>query len=190
MDKIGGLPGPGPGFILPSSLSSLYSSLSSVNKSVFIRVFSYLWRYFMFKRSVYSCMHNYWAVEMVISKYSLASSDYALLSLLYQQTNGGRNVVHSRYLYEFKLCGLTGAVVRYKLTQFKDRGLITRYSRDPSAPYLQRSCSIQKVYIMLSGKGVELFDKIERDVYNMVRGSALKDITTGNKKVRAKVRTS
>jgi len=190
MDKITGLPGTGPGFILPSSLSSLYSSLSTINKSVFIRVFSYLWRYFMFKRSVYSCMHNYWAVEECLIKNNISNYEYALLSLLYQQTNAGKSVVHSQRLYDFKLCDMHIDTMRQKLIKFKDLGYITRYSRDPSAPYLQRSCSIQKVYIMLSGKGVELFDKIERDVYNMVRGSALKDITTGNKKVRAKVRTS
>jgi hypothetical protein len=71
---------------------------------------------------------------------------------------------------------------------FRRSGIIRRYWRDPSVPYLSRSVSNVAVFIQMTDKGVKLVEDIERDTYNLIMRSVMREITTGKPKRKRKTK--
>jgi hypothetical protein len=172
---------------LSPSLSSVYSSLSPEMQKIFIRVFRFLWNYVSPLRKFTSpggVLYSYWAVDMHRVKIDLTPSELSMLTYLYQVTCGGISTIHSDIVYNSAI--LPHILKQSKqgiLNDLKHRGYITRLTRDPSAPYLQRSISRQPVFIRLTSKGVGVILGIEKDLYRLLYNTSLNELTGANKKL-------
>lgn len=171
---------------LPTSLSSVYSSLSPDMQKVFIRVFRFLWNYvcplsrFIGHGGV---LYSYWAIDMLRVKIDLTPSELSMLAYLYQITDQGNSTIHSDIIYNSAILPhLVMASKQGILNDLKHSGYISRFTHDSSAPYLQRSFSRQPVFIRLTSKGVGVILGIEKDLYRLLLNTSLNEITGANKK--------
>ena len=167
---------------LPVSLLTLYSGLNSRSRKLFNKVFVYLWGVLVPRSRRYDVLHLYWLVEKVRKDNNLTVSDLAVLSYLYQVTEGGKLIVDSRRLHSSTSLRYCYQVLSVILIKLRKAGYLVRTSRDHTLPYLQRSVSQQKVFIQLTGSGVALIHKLETELYRLSYNTTLDDITTNNKK--------
>jgi len=176
MNELAELSGPAPS--LSPSLSSMYSSLSPELQRIFVKAFVYLWRYL--NKRPRNTLVSYWAIEQLRIKYKMPISELALLTFLFQMSNKGKYIINSLSLQYSGALPTSPNYLRLLLARFKHRGYIRRFSRDPSAPYLQRSISRTKIFIQFTGKGVEIVERINKDLRTLELNTALKDVTTAN----------
>jgi len=163
---------------LPSSLSSSYLSLTMEGRRLFNKVFMLMWSTLVPHGRRYGVLYSYWAIDSLRIRYGLSPSDLSLLAYLCMVSDRGKYIINSNQL---KACHSLFHGKYYlltKLTAFKDAGYIVRLSRDPSLPYLSRSISRQKIFIQFTGKGVELIDKIERELFKLTINTSLANVTT------------
>lgn len=164
---------------LSPELKDLYNSLDGVQKSLFMRVFRFVWgvlfgRKQLFKQHVLL----YWGLELVRSRSSLSPSDLSILSYLYQVTNKGANIVSSETFYKGLLfTGVDLAQRKYRLVSLKKRGYITRHTFNSDLPYLRSSRSNHKLFIKMTLKGVQCIERIEKDLNNLLLNTCLNDLT-------------
>jgi hypothetical protein len=176
--------------ILPPSLSSpikiIYDSLDTVNKSLFIKVYRYLWGVALpFRRASgpLGCVSFYWAVDIIRVKRNFTNSELNVLSYIYYITDQGKTWIHSDIVYDANLLPLlVHASVTGVLNDIKLKGLIIRSSRNPDKPYLKTSVCTAPAFIKLTAKGVQTIKGIEEDIYKMLLNTSLNDLTGANKK--------
>jgi hypothetical protein len=171
---------------LSSGLTSLYNSLDSFNKGVFMQVFRFIWGYLFgccsqVRRS--GVLYNFWFVESLRLSSGLTSSELCALTWLYQYTDKGVKMVHSELFYNSPVVqDLTPDSKITLLNTIKHRGYITRHTKDPAFPYSQRhQHNNHPVFIFLTRSGVQVIEGIEKDMYKRLLHSSL-DQLTGNKK--------
>jgi len=126
----------------------------------------------------YGVLYSYWAVDMLRTRFGLSPMDLSLLTYLCMVSDRGKYIINSMQLKNSSSLQFGKYSLHNKLIEFKDAGYIVRLSRDPSQPYLTRSISRQKIFIQFTGKGVELIDKIERELFRITVNSSLANVTT------------
>jgi DNA-binding MarR family transcriptional regulator len=173
--------------LLSPALTTLYSNLSPDMKRLFVKMFRFLWdnvapagRFVKYGGVLYA----YWAVDRLRVKIDLTPSELSIIAYLYQVTDRGNNTIHSDIIYNSVI--LPHILKQSKqgiLNDLKHRGYISRLTRNPSAPYLQRSFSRHPVFIRLTSSGVALIEGIEKDLYRLLLNTSLNEITGANKKL-------
>jgi hypothetical protein len=175
--------------VLSSDLLTLFGALDNGKRRIFRKLYSYLWRYLRPLEN-YSIMQDYWAFHAVITdKYNLPFSLVALLSWLYQVSGQGKLIIDTRRFKGLRPVAMSAGNRFESMSTLRKSGYIERYSRDPSAPYLLRSVSRQPIFIKVTDAGVKLIKDIERDTYNLIMRSVMREVTTGapKRKRRKKV---
>jgi len=166
---------------LPSPLVPEYAALSSDGKRLFNKAFISLWDYLFKKRRRFTLITNYWAVTdlLTLGSPSLVPCQLYLLTFIYEHTNAGRYLIHSARLRD-AVCGRSyrATAVRAHMTALHKMGLISRHSRDFTQPYLQRSYKSQKVFIQLTGKGIDMVHQLDKDLLRIMLNATVQDITT------------
>ena len=166
---------------LTGSLSSLYSGLDSRSRKLFSKVFVYLWGVLVPRSRRYGVLHLYWLVDQVRVNSGLSVVGLSLLAYLYQVTEKGKLVIHSKDLYFSSSLHYNKRTIVEQLIKLRHAGYVVRRFKDHTLPYLQRSHSKQPVFIQLSGSGIALIHKLETDLYRLSYNTTLDDITTNNK---------
>jgi len=162
---------------LSPQLNVLYNSLNDDMRRIFVKIYSYLWGV-VNDQGCSGVVSKWWVLRLVAESAGLPPSSFAVLSYLYMTTNKGRKLIRSKYIY---LAGvLPGAVpktVQRVVWDLKHAGLITRHTRNPDEPYLQRSHSRQPVFLKLTYKGVALIEGIEQDLNKLLLNTSFNDLT-------------
>jgi hypothetical protein len=172
--------------VLSPSLQSLYNGLSVENKSIFIKVFRFIWGAVLPYRRLagpLGCVPGFWAVDLFRLRSGLPSSWFTVLTYIYFFSDQGKNYIRSSIIYEGVILeGITHVSRMTIINGLKRRGYLTRSTSDAGAPYLSRSYSRQTIFIKLTNKGVNLIEGIEKDLYKLYAGVSLDDLTGANKK--------
>jgi hypothetical protein len=135
----------------------------------------------------YSILQDYWAFHYVITdSYKLPFGLVALLSWLYQVSGKGALIIDTRRFKGTRPVAMGVANHWEYMATLRKSGYITRFTRDPSAPYLLRSVSRQPIFIKVTDQGCKLIENIERDTYNLIMRSVMREITTGKPKRKAR----
>jgi hypothetical protein len=171
---------------LPSlnpELNNLYLSLNDDMRTLFIKVFRFLWGVVNRKRS--APIVSFWCVDLLRLRAGLTSSELSAITYIYLLSHKGAKYIHSDFIYNgVILADLTPDSKISLLNVIKHKGYITRSTRDPGQPYNHRAQhNRQPVYIKLTSKAVNLIDKFERDLFNFTMNTSLDELT-GNKKAR------
>ncbi len=166
---------------LTKEIKEYYSILGDAEKQIFSKV--YLWscshllnkRYYL---KYYAPLFYYWAVDLVRVKLKLSASELAVLSFIYQVSDKGARIIHSKCLRSPFLCPdlVSGSLVRV-LASLSDRGYLLHYARNYQEPYLQRSISKGKPFILMSPAGIKIIKDIEAQLYDLVKYSSYEEIT-------------
>jgi len=165
--------------VLSSDLLTLFGALDNGKRRIFRKLYTYLWRYLR-PLDNYSILQDYWAFHYVITDvYKLPFGLVALLSWLYQVSGKGVNIIDSRRFYNTRPVAMSVRNHYEYMSVLRKSGYITRYTRDPSAPYLLRSVSRQPIFIKVTAEGCKLIENIERDTYNLIMRSVMREVTTG-----------
>lgn len=168
--------------VLSADLLALYGALTEGKKRLFRKMYTYLWRYLLPLQD-YSIMQDYWALHQVLTvSYPLAPCKLALLSWLYQASARGKLIIDSRLIRGMMPVIMAKRNYERYYSELRKSGYITRFTRDPSAPYLLRSVSRQPIFIKVTSEGCKLIENIERDTYNLIMRSVMREITTGKPK--------
>lgn len=171
---------------LSSDLLTLFGALDQNKRRIFRKLYTYLWRYLR-PLDNYSIMQDYWAFHIIVEEqYKLPFGLVALLSWLYQASARGKLIIDSRRFGGADPIMMTIANRWEYMSALRKSGYITRFTRDPSAPYLLRSVSRQPIFIKVTSEGCKLIENIERDTYNLIMRSVMKEITTGKPKRKAR----
>jgi hypothetical protein len=174
--------------VLSTDLLALYGALTDGKKRLFRKMYTYLWRYLLPLEN-YSIMQNYWALHQVLTvSYPLAPCKLALLSWLYQVSAKGKLIIDSRCTRGMMPVVMAKRNYERYYSELRKSGYITRFTRDPSAPYLLRSVSRQPIFIKVTDQGCKLIEDIERDTYNLIMRSVMREITTGKPKRKRKTK--
>jgi hypothetical protein len=165
---------------LSPSLLSAFNSLLPDQKSLFNRVYVYLWDVANRKRFINrgGVLLNYWVVDVLRHNSGLPVSWLASLSYFYQITNKGVNTVCSdQFYYSGVLPHMITDSKRTLLTQLLNAGYITRSTRNMEDPHYKRSYRRQPIFIRLSSLGVQTIEGIEKDMYKLLLNSSLDELT-------------
>jgi len=172
--------------VLSSDLLTLFGALDNGKRRIFRKLYTYLWRYLR-PLDNYSILQDYWAFHYVITDvYKLPFGLVALLSWLYQVSGKGVNIIDSRRFNNTRPVAMSVRNIYEYMSALRKAGYITRFTRDPSAPYLLRSVSRQPIFIKVTDQGCKLIENIERDTYNLIMRSVMREITTGKPKRKAR----
>ena len=163
-------------------LSSLYSSMNYESQRLFIKVFKYLWDYILKRRKNYDVVHLYWCLDAIRLKYDLTTAQLSFLTYIYHLSERGTCIINSVKLQRCSSLALAPTTISDLTRHFKDLGYLIRMSRDPSAPYLQRSVSRTKIFIQLTGKCIAFIDSVDSDLRNMLVNTTIDEVTTGHAK--------
>jgi hypothetical protein len=170
---------------LSSPLKIIYFNLNSDMRRVFLKIYRNIWdavcplSHFVGYGGV---LYSFWGVDLFRMKYRLASSELAVLTYLYQLSEGGRKVVHSEKVYSgMVLPDLTLRTKQTLLYDIKEKGYITRSTWNLDEPYLSHSHHKRPVFIHLTSAGVNLIKGIEKDLYNLLHNTSLNEIIGTNK---------
>lgn len=167
---------------LSSDLLFMFGALGADKKRIFRKLYTYLWRYLRPLEN-YSILQDYWAFHYVITDiYKLPFGLVALLSWLYQMSGKGALIIDTRRFKGMRPVALCVANHWEYMATLRKSGYITRFTRDPSAPYLLRSVSRQPIFIKVTSEGCKLIENIERDTYNLIMRSVMREVTTGKPK--------
>ena len=173
---------------LSADLNSLYHSLDSINQSIFIKVFKYLWgvvlpahRFNGRGASLYGC----WALDCVVHASGLGPSYFSLLLFIYHITGRGTKYIHSTKVYNSRvlLPGVSRRSLPVYICTLVKLGYLSRSFKDPDNPYYKISFSSRPVFIKVTVKGLQYIAGIEKDLYKLLLNTSLDDLT-GNKKAR------
>ena len=165
--------------VLSSDLLTLFGALDNGKRRIFRKLYTYLWRYLR-PLDNYSILQDYWAFHYVITDvYKLPFGLVALLSWLYQVSGKGVNIIDSRRFNNTRPVAMSVRNIYEYMSALRKAGYITRFTRDPSAPYLLRSVSRQPIFIKVTDQGCKLIENIERDTYNLIMRSVMREVTTG-----------
>jgi hypothetical protein len=172
--------------VLSSDLLTLFGALDNGKRRIFRKLYTYLWRYLR-PLDNYSILQDYWAFHYVITDvYKLPFGLVALLSWLYQVSGKGVNIIDSRRFNNTRPVAMSVRNIYEYMSVLRKSGYIERYTRDPSAPYLLRSVSRQPIFIKVTDAGCKLVEDIERETYNLIMRSVMREITTGKPKRKAR----
>jgi DNA-binding MarR family transcriptional regulator len=164
---------------LSSGLLTLFGALDNNKRRIFRKLYTYLWRYLVPLRN-YSPLQDYWGMHNIVkTKYNMSFNELALLSWLYQATARGNKIIDSRLTNYYDDLVISPRDIVRHFTAFRRSGIIRRYWHDPSLPYLSRSVANVAVFIQLTDAGVKLVENIERDTYNLIMRSVMREVTTG-----------
>lgn len=138
----------------------------------------WMWDYVRRKvLSTHGVLNTFWIVDDLRAKHDLCSSEFSMLTFLYHVTDGGKRIISSQAVYNgFALPHLAESGKAHYLRKLREGGYIIRFTRDISAPYLQRSVSRQKIFIQLTPKAVGLIKEIDRRVQSLIMTHSLHDL--------------
>jgi hypothetical protein len=180
--------------VLPSALQSVYNSLDSSNRSIFVKVFRFLWGVVLpYKRyiGISGVLYSYWAVDLLRHRCALSCAQLSVLSYIYQISKQGSNIIHSEQIY------ISGVLPHYSkvskqilLSDIVRAGYITRQTRNPEDPFYSRSYRRQPVFIRLAPSGIRLIEDMEKDLYKILVNGCLDGLKGKNKPRKRSVKRS
>ena len=184
MNNINRSPAPSPPS-LSNDLLSLYDSLDSFNRGVFVKIYRYLWNVIYPWRRLTgnaSMFYSFWIVDQIRQKHNIPPSRFRLLSFISHTTDKGRSYIKLDRVLNG--AGMSDISLRYKklyIADLRKAGYIVRCWYDPSRPRY-RNFKKQDPHVNLSPEGIELITSIEHDLYKLLMRSSLNDLTGANKK--------
>ena len=124
---------------LSPELTILYLGLSENNKTIFRKIYRFLWgvvcpysRFIKYGGVLYS----YWLVDLLRMKYNINTSELSILTFIYHISVNGRKYIHSNQVYFGPATTyLTHQGKQSYLTKLRAKGYILRSHKSPDHKY-------------------------------------------------------
>jgi DNA-binding MarR family transcriptional regulator len=170
---------------LDKNLISLYGVLDDSTKSLFNKVYKYLWTFVNGRKM--DLINSYWCVDMLRTRLDLTPSQLAMLTYLYQVTNKGKRYIHNDLIYAAPILphllrSPASTSMQVLLYYLKEKGYIIRSRYDPVNRCYKWGRNRRPVFLNLSASGVKLIEDLNKDISRILLNTSLNDITGANKR--------